>query len=98
MTPILEDVSATLQVLELQQEDEQSDLELAAQDPNVSSATKKKRKKKKKKSGGNSQGQTTPPSIPVAKLACFTDGKFPVGELQDYIGPINEGRKGSREK
>ena len=54
-----------------------------------SQAVKKKKKKnrKKKKKGGN-QGQSTPPSIPVSKLPCFSSGQFPVGELQDHPGDL----------
>lgn len=41
-------------------------------------------------------GQTTPPSIPVAKL--FPRGDFPVGEIQPHAGDFNAYRTTSEEK
>jgi len=42
--------------------------------------------------------QTIPPSIPLTRLSQFASGRFPLGELQDHPGVINEGRRGQREK
>uniref|UniRef100_A0A1L8E2V7 Methionine aminopeptidase 2 n=2 Tax=Nyssomyia neivai TaxID=330878 RepID=A0A1L8E2V7_9DIPT len=43
---------------------------------------KKKKKKNKSKKGGGANGQTDPPTIPIAKL--FADGNFPEGEIMHH--------------
>ena len=43
--------------------------------------------KKKKRNRNKKKQQTNPPTIPVNKL--FTNGKFPLGEEQDYPAHSN---------
>lgn len=63
---------------------------------NTTEGKNKKKKKKKKATASKSNGQTSPPSIPVSKL--FPDGKFPEGEIQEHPGDFNTYRITSEEK
>lgn len=74
-------------------EDESDDEEDNSNTADGADKKKKKRKRNKKKGGAasggpalNSNGQTTPPTIPIADL--FPTGNFPIGEIQKY--PVDE--------
>jgi methionyl aminopeptidase len=81
--------------VDLEDNEEEGDDEVAGDAPGVNGEAKKKKKKKKPKKKKASAEQTDPPRVGLSKF--FADGVFPVGEIQEYKND-NAWRTTSEEK